>query len=85
MPKLDEFVACNNTGVCLPPMICNNTCKCSENEYYSKSNLTCQDKKTYEHHCENDHQCREDMGLTCKKNKCISKNFLNNELIYNNS
>lgn len=68
--KLSESMSCTKNTECLSPMTCIGTCQCSSNQYFTNSDLKCNEKKVINDFCDINNQCRLDLGLSCQNNTC---------------
>ncbi|RNA31585.1 prion-like-(Q N-rich) domain-bearing 25 [Brachionus plicatilis] len=72
VPRLNEFETCSFDAMCLRPMFCSIRfgCRCPKYYFYENVTSTCTHQYTLNERCDKDHQCRDDLGLTCQNNKC---------------
>ena len=58
--------------MCLNPMHCSETdgCRCQAYKYFQNSTSSCIHQKLNNEICSLDHECRQDLGLSCKSNVC---------------
>lgn len=65
--------------MCLKPMTCDpsSRCFCHSTAFFENTTLICVEKFLNGVYCDRDWQCRSDLGLVCKNNKCacISSRF----------
>ncbi|RNA16782.1 hypothetical protein BpHYR1_023300 [Brachionus plicatilis] len=59
--------------MCLSPMFCSIKfdCRCPGYFYFENTTSSCNNKLMVNANCNKDHQCRQDLGLTCKNGRCL--------------
>jgi hypothetical protein len=68
---LNESEACATNSQCLGELQClSEKCSCGSFIYFEPSNFTCIVQVSVNESCQNDIQCRIDLGLTCHLSKC---------------
>ena len=75
--KINQNEKCDQDFQCFSPMICDEVCKCkNQNDYHDATDQKCTLKSSFGEACKNDLNCHDDKNLECKNRSC-SCNSLN--------